>query len=166
LDAELVGRLLGNRLRVCALDHVTVETLAALEMPSGLPELADLRLGLVWRQPEDPIAERLRAVLEAGTLPGLVSLTLCDTTPHHRTAGVNRDRIALLLASCPASARLLELQLDAVARTGALALANSPYLDGLQLLDVRVWPQDRDAELALTQRFGDRAFLGIVSREF
>jgi hypothetical protein len=55
--------------------------------------------------------------------------------------------------------------LDAVTRAGALALANSPYLDGLRLLNVRVWPQDRDADLALTHRFGDRAFLGIVSRE-
>ena len=131
-----------------------------------MPQLADLRLGLVWMQPDDPFAERLCAVLEAGTLPGLVSLTLCDTTPHSNTARENWDRIASLLANCPASAGLRELQLDTVTCTGARALANSPYLGALQLINTRVWPRDKDAELALTQRFGDKAFLGIVNREY
>jgi hypothetical protein len=166
LDAEVVGRLLGSRLRVCSLDHVRVDTLAALLRAPGLPALAELRLGLVWRRPDDPFVERLRAVLEAGALPGLVSLTLCDTTPHGHTASESWDRIASMLANCPASAGLRELQLDTVTRTGALALANSPYLGGLQLLNTHVWPRDEEAELALTQRFGNKAFLGIVNREF
>jgi uncharacterized protein (TIGR02996 family) len=166
LEAEVVGRLLGSRLRVCALDHATIETLAALETAPGLPELVELRLGLVWRLPDDPFADRLGAVFEAGTLPRLVSLSLSDTTPHNGTATTNWDRIALRLANCPALTGLRELQFGTVTRAGALALANSPYLNALQLLNVRVWPQDQEAELALTQRFGSRAFLGIVSREY
>jgi uncharacterized protein (TIGR02996 family) len=166
LDAEVVGRLLGSGLRVCALDHVTVETLAALGKAPGLPDLADLRLGLVWRQNDDPFAERLCAVLEAGTLPSLISLTLSDTTPRRGTVHANWDRIALLLANCPACVGLRELQMGAVSRQGAMALTNSPYLSALQLLNVHVWPKDEDAELALTTRFGNRAFLGIVGREY
>jgi uncharacterized protein (TIGR02996 family) len=165
LDSALVERLLDSRLRVCALDHVTVKTLAALERAPGLPELTDLRLGLVWRKARDPFARRLRAILEAGTLPRLVSLTLCDTTPHRGMGSECWDQIALMVANCPASAGLRELHLPAVTRTGSLAIASSPYLSSLQLLNTPLWPQDKDAERALTERFGNRAFLGIEGRE-
>lgn len=166
LDAEVIGRLAGSRLRVCALDHITCDALAALGRQPGLPELTDLRLGMVWKRKDDPFAERLRALLEAGTLPRLVSLTLCDTTPHRGTATANWDRIATALAACPAVAGLRELQLDTVTGAGARALANSPHLNELQLLNVHVWPKRPRAERALTARFGTRVNTEIVSREY
>ena len=166
LDADAVGRLVGTQLRVCALDHITCDALAALGRRPGLPELTDLRLGMVWKRKDDPFAERLRALLEDGKLPRLVSLTLCDTTPHRGTATANWDRIATALAACPAVAGLRELQLDTVTAAAARALADSPHLSDLQLLNVRVWPEDAAAERALSERFGARVNTEIVSREY
>jgi len=172
LDSEVVGRLLGSRLRVCALSRLSVDTLATLERAPGSAELTELRLGLEWRQSGDPFGEQLCRILEAGTLPRLLSLTLCDTTPNrgaprHSRDCTLRDRVAMLLSNCPAIAGLRELQFgDIITRTGALALANSPYLDGLQLLNVRVWSLDEVGESALRQRFGNRVYLDTVNRDF
>jgi uncharacterized protein (TIGR02996 family) len=168
LDADVISRLAGSELRVLALDHVSRRALGGLTKAPGMPHLADLRLGLVRQSADDILGDRLRAVLDAGTLPNLVSLTVCETTPHRgdyrKPPG---DELAEAVAASASMANLRELQLaEAVTMTGAKALANSPHLAGLQRLTARVWPKDESAEQLLKERFGSVVTLDIISREF
>jgi uncharacterized protein (TIGR02996 family) len=167
LDADIVGRLAGTGLRVCALRHMTADALSALTQAPGLPDLAELRLDLVWTGPNDRVADRLRDVLEAGTLPALVHLMLSNT-PQTRGLKVRHgDEIAGAVANCPGAAGLRTLYLgEAVTRVGAAALAGSKHLSGLQVLNVPVWPKDADAERMLADRFGNRVHLDTVGIEF
>ncbi|HEX4612223.1 MAG TPA: hypothetical protein VH092_28775 [Urbifossiella sp.] len=172
-DVSVAGakRLTGSGLRACGLDHISAPALTALTTGSGLPELADLRLGLQWNTPDDPLPDRLRGALESGAFPRLTSLTLCDTRQSRSgddpaVEGMG-DRLAKSLASCTAVTRVGELILDPpLTRAGATALAASCHLDGLRVLKARVWPADRAAERALTDRFGRRVSLDVTSREY
>jgi len=167
LDAGAVGRLTGTGLRVCALDHMSCDALAALAKRPGLPELTDLRLGLVWKRANDPFGARLKAVFDAGALPRLVRLALYDTTPTQGTKARHGDEIAMALAGCSAASTLRELHLgEAVTKAGAEVLVSSPHLGGLQLLNLRVWPKDAGAERLLVERFGTAVDLVSASIEF
>jgi uncharacterized protein (TIGR02996 family) len=176
-DVALVRRLaeapIGVGLRVCGLDHVDVAGLGALASGPALPELASLRLGLVWSGTAAAMPAAVRAVLDAGTLPRLVSLTLCDTRP--TPAGRLRDGreavgdgLATALARCPGAARLQELRLDVrpLSRAGAKALASSRHLSGLRLLDAPVGRDDQAARAILADRFGRRALLDLGPRAY
>jgi hypothetical protein len=158
---------------VCGLDHVDAAGLGALATGPALPELASLRLGLVWGGSAAGVPAAVRSVLDAGTLPRLVSLTLCDCKPI--PAGLPRDGrealgdgLAAALAGCPGAARLQELRLDVrpLSRAGAEALAASPHLAGLRLLDAPVGRDDRAARALLTARFGKRAVLDLGPRAY
>jgi uncharacterized protein (TIGR02996 family) len=167
LDAEVVGRLAGTRLRVCALDHMTCAALAGLAREPGLPDLAELRLGLVWRRAKDPFEKRLRDVLEAGTLPRLISLMVFETTPMVGTRVPHGDQIAVAVAGCAAASALRALHLgESVTKVGATALANSKYLSNLQLLNVRLWPKDPEGERLLVDRFGPVLNRELVGNEY
>ncbi len=168
LDADVIGRLAGSELRVLALDHVSRRALSGLRKAPGMPHLADLRLGLVRQNADDLMGDRLRDVFDAGTLPNLVSLTLCETTPnrgsYRKPPG---DELAEAVARSASAAGLRELQLaEAVTMAGAKALADSPYLAGLQRLAARVWPRNEAAEQLLKERFGGVVTLDIISRDF
>jgi uncharacterized protein (TIGR02996 family) len=167
LDARAIGRLAGSGLRVCALDHTTCDALAGLARKPGLPDLAELRLGLVWTGARDPVGARLAAALDAGTLPRLVNLMLYETTPGHGSKVRHGDEIAKVIAKAPAASGLRSLHLgESVTRTGAVALARSRHLSAIQVLNVRVWPRNADAERLLADRFGSRLQLDTAGIEF
>ncbi len=158
---DLSSRLAGSELRVCGLDHVTPGGAMALATGGQLPELASLRLGLICNSPADPLPEALRSVLDSDQLPGLVSLALVDLQPAPGGRPPDRgdlgDRILKALAGCAGVARLQELRLDLrnLTRVGTTALAESPHLERLRLLDVSVKETSEAADI-LRSRFGDR----------
>lgn len=154
IDRDVVPDLLGSSLRICALDNLTADGLAALARPPGLPHVVDLRLGFRLRGDES-LDVALRAVLEAAALPRLIRLTLCNRTADSSASIHSGDALATMIANCPAAAGLRELHLGPpIGRQGAAALANSRYLDGLQLLSVRLM----DRTQVLSGRFGDMVF--------
>jgi uncharacterized protein (TIGR02996 family) len=170
LDEDFIRRLTAWGLcavRVCGLDHVTADGLAALAAGPVLPELASLRLRCDWQnrsgRGRDPVEKTLCSLLDSGALPGLVSLTLCDTRPAR-----DPDPMAKAIARCAGAARLEELRLDIGPLTlvGAAALAESPHLERLRLLDVELAPGEDAACQILDSRFGNRVSLNWESRTY
>lgn len=168
LTAEATGRLAGTGLRTCALSHMSFEALAGLERQPGLLELEELRLCLIHTGSDVPIlANRLRAVLDAGVFPRLTSLWVYDATPEIRTRQRIGDALAQALALSPGLASVGYLRLgNTLTRAGAEALAQSPHLDQVKAIDARIYPADPVAEQLLVERFGSRLHHGINSIEF
>jgi hypothetical protein len=120
-------------------------------------------LGVKFLMDETP-AEIVCRFFEAVPAGGLVSVTLDKRTINSMAPTWHTRNVALAtaLAGCTGFRNLKRLFLShgGVGDEGALALARSPHLSGLELLDLSHNALGPEVEAALRQRFGRALILG------
>jgi uncharacterized protein (TIGR02996 family) len=141
---------------VVCLRRTTPRNLAGLASHPDFPRVRGVRF-LMGETPADTVSHFLQTV----PVEHLQTLTLTTSFTTARGGQGRNVALATAIARCPGllGLRRLRLRHAEVGDAGALALAGSPFLAGLELLDLRNNVLSTTAEAALRAAFGERLCL-------
>jgi uncharacterized protein (TIGR02996 family) len=142
-------------------------TLRNVTEPASCPDFT--RLSGVEFLMDETSSAIVRWFFEAAPLDHLREVVLSTRVVNSLWSGwhTRNAELAGIIARCPSlkNLRRLRLRHAGVGDAGAVALAESAFLDGLEFLDLQDNAFGASAEAALRSRFGNRLCLGMSDRD-